>query len=30
VFVFNPCEDIREVLEITRLDSILQIRNVEV
>jgi anti-sigma B factor antagonist len=30
VFVFNPCDDIREVLEITRLDTILQIRNVQI
>jgi anti-anti-sigma regulatory factor len=30
VFVFNPSEEIREVLEITRLDSVLQVRNVDI
>lgn len=29
VLVFNPCEDIRDVLEITKLDQVLQIHDVE-
>lgn len=30
VYLFNPSEEIREVLEITRLDSVLQIQQVDV
>src|SRR5580698_6973033 len=30
VYVFNPSEEIREVLEITRLDTFLQIRDVQI
>jgi anti-sigma B factor antagonist len=30
VFVFNPSEEIREVLEITRLDTVLQVRDVDI
>jgi anti-sigma B factor antagonist len=30
VLVFNPSDEIREVLEITRLDSLLQVQHVEV
>ena len=29
VYVFNPSEEIREVLEITRLDTVLQIQKVD-
>lgn len=30
VLVFNPCEDIRDVLEITKLDQVIQIHEVDV
>jgi len=30
VLIFNPSEEIREVLEITRLDSLLQVQKVDV
>ncbi len=30
VLIFNPSDDIREVLEITRLDSLLQVQKVDV
>jgi anti-anti-sigma factor len=30
ILVFNPSDDIREVLEITRLDSLLQVQKVDV
>jgi hypothetical protein len=30
VLVYNPSDDIREVLEITRLDSLLQVQRVDV